>query len=68
MKIYNSSNVKLDKRYYVEYYRVFKDGGKGTPNACYMFAQDEFDLQEKINMRFQSNSSMYKIITKFRED
>lgn len=40
---------------------------KAPPNACYMFAQNEFDLQEKINMRFYE-TSMYKIVTTFRED
>lgn len=39
MKKYISASMNnKQKRYYVSYCRIFKDGGKGSPDACYMYA------------------------------
>ena len=68
MKKYISASMNnKQKRYYVSYCRIFKDGGKGSPDACYMYATNEFELLDKIHTRFQ-DTNMYRFAITYRED
>lgn len=67
MKRYIKSNATPSKRYYIEYYRIFKDGKTSSPDACYMYASNEFDLLDKIHTRFK-DTNMYKFAIQYHED